>query len=172
MLRDLLFAWGWREANWGAWLAALAPNVAYQELLIQRRPTLPHGTTVIDLALASSGAELAPVLEGHFALLLGIRELLEEIPATRLPLRPYPNIEQEQRFNIENEEIRSIYHGEGLASANERMRQGIHGYYGQSHRNWLESGAPPPPAGWTIVSTPATGPIAPQSEHRPWWKLW
>lgn len=26
LLQDLLFSFGWREANWGAWLSALAPR--------------------------------------------------------------------------------------------------------------------------------------------------
>lgn len=41
LLQYLLFSYSWREANWGAWLAALAPDPAYAAHLEARKPQLP-----------------------------------------------------------------------------------------------------------------------------------
>ncbi|ROR02872.1 hypothetical protein EDF72_2019 [Delftia acidovorans] len=38
LLHDLLFCYGWRESNWGALLAALAPAPEYRAMLEDRRP--------------------------------------------------------------------------------------------------------------------------------------
>ena len=41
LLQDLLFSFTWREAHWGAWLAALAPMPPYAQHILRCRPLLP-----------------------------------------------------------------------------------------------------------------------------------
>lgn len=145
MLKDLLFASGWRVANWGAWLAALAPDPAYVEHLTQRRATLPHGTDVIDLAKASCGAELPSEFEEHFALLTEVRKMLAELPSVRLPMRLHPSEDQQRLSQLEAAVVGRVYHSQGLDAARDQMSKGVLGYYGLSYKEWLKKGAPPAP---------------------------
>ncbi len=68
LLQDYLFSYGWREANWGTWLAALAPSNVYATHLQTRRATLPHGSVVMDLSIASCGAGSAPKVQHNESL--------------------------------------------------------------------------------------------------------
>ena len=175
MLKDLLFAGSWREANWGAWLAALAPNPAYREYLVLRRPSLAHGTRVIDLAMASCGAELPAGLEIHFDLLIKIREMLVELPSLRLPMRRYPDEGQECASQQEAELAREIYRSDGEQALRERLSKGTIGYYGLSYKEWLSRGAPPLPKHAEVSRVVfTTGPPVATSQLTPcpWWKIW
>ncbi|MBC3907157.1 hypothetical protein [Undibacterium umbellatum] len=140
MLDDLLFCAGWRESNWGSWLAALAPQAEYIKLLEKRRPTLPHGTKVIDLALASCGSELRVDLIEHFDLLQDVREMLNTLPPIKLPMRF--SLASEEMFNQEVDAVRATLRAFGLDAANDLGKMGILGYYGQSYKVWFERGAP------------------------------
>lgn len=151
MLKDLLFASSWREANWGAWLAALAPNPAYLEHLELRRPTLPHGTRVIDLAKSSCGGSMPSELQEHLDLLAKIREMLAQLPSIRLPLRLYPNDDQQRLWQMEAQVVARVYRSNGLHLAKDQMLKGFIGYYGQSYKEWLVNGALPAPSTSEVI---------------------
>lgn len=145
LLDDMLFGYGWRAANWGAWLAALAPSAAYRESLALRRETLPHGTEVIDWALIGAGTDPAPAYSEQLMQLVQLRELLGEIPARTTPLRHAPNAAQAAALEQEAEQIRRCYRTQGTEAAIHLSHQGLTGYYNLSHPAWVNQGALPPP---------------------------
>ena len=142
LLSDLLFLASWREANWGAWLAALAPTEKYKQLLLERRETLSHGTDIIDLAAASIEGKVPDRLANHFEALGGVPQMLAEVRPVVVPLRQWPTLAQEAQYNGEVEQIRQAYRRSGLGAALECMRHGMVGYNGESYGSWLSRGAP------------------------------
>lgn len=142
LLSDYLFASSWREANWGAWLAMLSPQHDYRAPLLSKRESLPNGTDIIDLAVASIDGTTPVRLQRHFESSMRLRGLLAEIKPMQVRLRLWPTEAQEAEFNREVELIRAAYRLHGLDAALLQMRQGIVGYYGQSYRTWVERGAP------------------------------
>jgi len=143
MMHDLLLRVGnWRIANWGAWLAALSPQAEYIELLDQTRPHLPYGTDIIDLAKAACGTELPAHLTEHAKLLHDIRQLLSELPKTRLPLRLNINDEIKNQLDAEVERIRFILRTQGEQAALFEKSQCTLGYYQLNYKQWLHRGAP------------------------------
>ncbi|MDQ1832137.1 hypothetical protein [Massilia scottii] len=146
LLCDLLFSFGWREANWGAWLAALAPQPAYAAHLARRRPTLPHGTTVMGLALAACGHEVPQELRDTYALLVEVRETLDQLPAQPARLRRNYSRDQERAIRSENDAVREAYRTGGLDAAKKLLNQGLLRYFGATHQEWLRAGAPDAPA--------------------------
>ena len=173
MVKDLLFAGSWREANWGAWLVALAPNPVYREYLELRRPSLSRGTRVNDLAMASCGAELPAELEMHFDLLTKIREMLAELPSVRRPMRLNPDEVQERAWRQETEAARRVYRSEGEQALRERLSKGVIGYYGLSYKEWLARGAPPLPERAEVTQICAAASSAGKAPAaNPWWKIW
>jgi len=142
LLSDFLFTSSWREANWGAWLAMLSPRHEYRALLRSKRESLPHGTDIIDLAVASVDGGAPERLQRHFESSLRLRDLLSDVQPMQVPLRLWPTEAQEAQFNCEVELIREAYRTHGHDAASHRMRQGIVGYYGESYRTWVGRGAP------------------------------
>lgn len=141
LLHDLLFCYGWRESNWGALLAALAPAPEYRAMLEDRRPSLPYASRIVDLALAACGHPVPEQLVEHQHLLISIRSMLDELPAARIPLRPSLNAAMESQYIREVEHIRNIYRMHGTDAAKKQMTQGAIGYYGMSHKLWVANGA-------------------------------
>jgi hypothetical protein len=137
LLQDLLFSWGWREANWGAWLAALAPSVHYIEYLENAKSMYPHGTIVQALALSSCGAEPASdeAVE-HLQFLTKIRDWLDCLPWCSSPLRLAPSLEMQDAIKSEVEAARSAYQAGGVVAARSVMEQGSLGYYLRDHVAW------------------------------------
>jgi hypothetical protein len=140
LLQDLLFAYGWREANWGAWLAALAPNQEFVAYLAERRPNLLHGTQVIDLALAACGEPLAIDLEKAYADLVEVVFMLKKMPIECLPMRIFPSPEVEKAYNQECEALRAAYRSGGVDLAAEHLGQGLLRHYGLTYKEWLGEG--------------------------------
>ncbi len=137
LLQDLLFSYGWREANWGAWLAALAPRSSYVVHLQRLRPTLPHGTAVIDLAhAASSGEGVAVDLAEHWTLLCEVRDLIAQLPVLVSPLRVGPTVEEEALLKVEMDAVRKAYKKGGEAEARRAMLQQHLSLYFRSHLEW------------------------------------
>lgn len=167
MLDDLLFGGSWREANWGAWLAALAPQKEYIELLERRKPTLTHGQKLINLALASCGKDLPDELTEHFGLLQEVRAMLDELPQVHTPMRLSLNDGNVLRGEIEL--VKKTYKSGRLEEASYFAKQGILGYYLQSYKEWIRLGAPSL-SEW-LQKHPA--PLS-RLRKRPtdWWKIW
>jgi hypothetical protein len=139
LLQDYLFSYGWREANWGAWLAALAPRKVYEAHLQNRRPTLPHGSVAIDLAIASCGEGNAPPeLAEHWTLLCEIRDLVAQLPCVSSPLRLAPTVEEEKMLSAELEFVRSAYRNGGEINAKVAMQQKYLSYYYRGHLEWAK----------------------------------
>jgi hypothetical protein len=139
LLQDYLFSYGWREANWGSWLASLSPNKAYIKHLQNRKPTLPNGSVVIELAIASCGAGSAPAgLTEHWALLSDLRGLTSEIPRIVSPLRLAPTIDEEKMLNTEIESVRDSYKYGSVTSAKAKMQQPYLSYYSRPHLRWAK----------------------------------
>jgi hypothetical protein len=170
MLNDLLFGGSWREANWGAWLAALSPQPEFIALLEKRKPTLPHGTNIVDLALASCGAELPSDLNEYFDLLQKIRIKLEELPHIRTPMRII--LKDEEKFKVEVEAVKSAYRSKGLSAARDIAKQGVLGYYSLNYKEWLKQGAPSLDE-W-LKKQPAPLFVSARESNRlkPWWEIW
>jgi len=141
LLQDLLFAYSWREANWGAWLAALAPDRMFVAYLSERRANLPHGTQVIDLALAACEETVPRDLAEPYADLLEVRLMLQEIPVEPPPMRIAPSSETEIAYTLECDAVRAAYRSGGLAGARQLLEQGLLRYYGLTYREWLMSKA-------------------------------
>jgi hypothetical protein len=134
LLQDYLFSYGWREVNWGAWLAALAPSKRYEEHLQKRRQTHPHGSAVIDLAIASCTWRDAPhELGEQWALLCEIRDLVAQLPHVSSPLRVAPTIEEETALSAEMEALRAAYKSGGELEARAAMQQKHLSYYLRGH---------------------------------------
>lgn len=143
LLQDLLFSWSWREANWGAWLAAIAPQAQYVDHLQRRRPSLPHGTVVADLALAACAeAPGSPELAEHWTLLGQLRSQLEQLPELRSPLRltpPLLNTPQSQRGV---DAVRAAYRRGGVTAAREIFAsEPLWGPYFSDHLAWARDQA-------------------------------
>jgi len=137
LLQDLLFSYGWREANWGAWLAALAPSQRYVRHLSRRRPTLPHGEVIVDLAQAScSGSSVSAHLSEHWALLGEIRDLLAQLPRIVSPLRVGPTLDEETVLMSEVDGVRAAYKAGGEIAARTAMRQRHLSHYFRGHLDW------------------------------------
>lgn len=145
LLCDLLFSYGWQEANWGAWLAALAPHPVYAAHLERRLPTLPHGQPVLRLALAACGQPIPLEHSDAYAMLEEVRETLNRLPAQSPPLRRNPTAEQEQEYNRHSLLIRAAYRSGGFEAAYPLMSHGVMGYYHMSHAEWLAAGTPEAP---------------------------
>jgi hypothetical protein len=140
LLQDYLFSYGWREANWGAWLAALAPSKGYEAHLQNRRPTLPRGSAIVDLAIASCGGREAPhELGEHWALLREIRDLVTLLPRVSSPLRLAPTVEEEKALSAEMEAVRAAYKSGGEIQAREAMQQKHLSYYFRGHLEWAKA---------------------------------
>ncbi len=134
LLKDYLFSYGWREVNWGAWLAALIPSKTYEGHLQRRRQTHPHGSAVIDLAIAScSGRDVPHELGEQWALLCDIRDLVARLPRISSPLRVAPTIEEETALSEEIEAVRSAYRKGGELAAKAAMQQKHLSYYFGGH---------------------------------------
>ncbi|HEX8613763.1 MAG TPA: hypothetical protein VF800_21000 [Telluria sp.] len=146
LLCDLLFSHGWREANWGAWLAALAPQPVYAAHLARCMPTLPYGTTVLQLALGACGEALPQELEACSAVLDEVRETLARLPARPSPLRRHPTHEQLNAMKREHVIVRAAYRAGGYEAAKHLLGQGMTGYFAMTHQQWLAAGAPGAPA--------------------------
>lgn len=148
LLCDLLFSYtyGWREANWAAWLAALAPQPAYAAHLARRLPTLSNGSTLMQLALAACGQAMPQELRKNYATLEEVRETLNRLPACPAPLRRSPTPDHERAFKRERIVIRDAFRTGGLDAAKPMLSQGCVGYYTMSHAEWLAAGAPDAPA--------------------------
>ncbi|MDQ1924782.1 hypothetical protein [Massilia pseudoviolaceinigra] len=146
LLCDLLFSFGWREANWGAWLAALAPQPVYAAHLARRLPTLPHGTTVVGLALAACGQEVQQELSDTYALLVEVRETLDRLPVQPIPVRRNYSRDQECAIRRENDAVRDAYRTGGLDAAKKLLDQGLLRHFKATHQEWLRAGAPDAPA--------------------------
>ena len=171
MVQDLLFTGSWREANWGTWLAAIAPQPEYIELLEKRRLTLPHGTKLIDLAIASCAAELPQHLESHLQLLQSIQEMLNKLPEIKTPMRLW--LHDQKSYASEIETARSLLHNGNIKAGLELTKKGLLGYYGQSYKSWLNSGAPLAPENSKFkASLLPAGTFEKSGTHKPWWKLW
>ncbi|RZI41153.1 hypothetical protein EGT07_18865 [Herbaspirillum sp. HC18] len=145
LLHDLLFAFSWREANWAAWLASLCPQSDWVQFLREKRPSLSHGTEVIDLALASCGEPVSGHLDEQLGSLREIRNMLNELPEHPYLMRLSPTEEQEQQFNAEVEAVRKAYGTGGLTAARPLLQTGLIRYYGMSRREWLKVSAPNAP---------------------------
>ncbi len=140
LLQDLLFSYSWREANWGAWLAALAPNRGYVEHLRRRRPTLPYGAIVVDLASAACGGDqVSTEYAEHWMLLCELRELLGQLPRVVSPLRIGPTIEEEAQMKSEMEVVRAAYRQGGATAARKAMGQKHLSHYLRGHLEWAGS---------------------------------
>ncbi|PTT24030.1 hypothetical protein DBR12_00200 [Acidovorax sp. HMWF029] len=142
LLQDLLFSFGWREANWGAWLSALAPRASYIPHLRSRAESLPHGKEVMSLALAACGEPLTEEIEVQHSLLQDIVTMLNKLPTVNFPMRRTPSLLEETAFNAEVESLRRCYRETGLSQAKEQLGKGLLYYYGMSHTAWLKVGAP------------------------------
>ena len=153
MLNDLLFAGGWKEANWGLWLAALAPKAEYFPLLDIATPSENYSTDILDLAISSCTLKVPPRLTEHFALLQSIREILNEMLELKTPMRVYAN--SNLQFECERSAVLKAYRKGGVTLALPLTKKGIVGYYAQSYVNWIRSGALP----------------APVARNKPWWRL-
>ena len=137
LLQDLLFSWSWREANWGAWLAALAPSGHYIEHLENAKSMYPHGTIVHELALSSCGVEtVSDEAVEHLQFLTKIRDWLDCLPRCSSPLRIAPMPEMQQAINNEVEATRSAYKAGGVTAARRVMENGSLGYYLRDHVAW------------------------------------
>lgn len=146
LLCDLLFWHGWREANWGVWLAALAPRPEYAPHLARALHTLPRAGTLLQLALGACGEALPQELEASSAILDKVRATLDRLPAKPAPLRRSPSPDQERAMRRERLTIRDAYRAGGLDAARPLLRQGLTGYYDMRHAEWLALGAPAAPA--------------------------
>lgn len=139
LLQDLLSCFSWREASWGAWLAALAPSPAYAAHLEVRKPGLPHGSVVIGLALAACGAMAVPAALGRHSELLGtLRAQIEELPRVTSPMRLHPTAEQEMALRVETDLVREAYRRGGRAAAQEALSR-LSSCYRQGHTAWVRS---------------------------------
>ncbi|MEK8031125.1 hypothetical protein AACH06_09895 [Ideonella sp. DXS29W] len=145
LLQDLLFAFSWREANWGAWLAALAPQAAYAPHLRRRRAHLPHGTSVIDLALAGCAGEPVPAeVQDALGLLGRLRQWLQQMPPIHTPLRRAPSADEWAARASEIEQIRQAYRQGGADRALQRWRSGPLAHELVDLGTWVRSGGKPP----------------------------
>lgn len=170
MLNDLLFGGSWREANWGAWLAALAPQEEYIESLERQKQTVKHGTKVVNLALASCGGSLPSDLSEHFDLLSRIRDLLCELPQIRTPMRLVLGDEVPKS---EIAVVKKAYQLDGLTSARHLARKGVLGYYSMSYKEWLTAGAPLLQEWLEKNPAPLFVPLQKENKQpKAWWKLW
>ncbi len=145
LLRDLLFAFGWREAHWGAWLAMLAPAEEYRALLLARRDSLSHGADIVDLAVAAIDGCPPDHLAEHFEAGSRMRQLLAEMPKAGRPLRRDPDEPVERQFRNDLEEIRGVYRAQGADAALACLLSSPARYYMQSYRLWVKGGAGPGP---------------------------
>lgn len=147
-LCDLLFCYSWREANWGAWLAALAPRPAYLPHLARRvaAPGERDGSKVFQLALAACGNPLPQELSDLYAVLEEVRETLDRLPSRPAPLRRDATRDQERAFNRERLVLLDAFRSGGVEAAKNLLTQGIIGYFGMSYPAWLAAGAPDAPA--------------------------
>ncbi|RQP26423.1 hypothetical protein [Piscinibacter terrae] len=152
LLQDLLFSYSWREANWGAWLALLAPRSSFVDHLEERRPTLSHGAHVMELALAACGDRRVPdtlVQQARWA--SEIRGLLELMPRAFSPMRLNPSQEQEVAMSGSVEDVRAAFRQGGLQQAKLVLKQGPWSDYVLTPAEWLAKAAgatvgPPMPA--------------------------
>lgn len=142
LLQDLLFSFSWREANWGAWLSALAPRASYLPYLQQRAASLPYGTKVINLALAACGDPLNKEVEVHYPLMQDVVGMLNKLPVIKCPMRRSLTEEEQTEFNSGVERIREMYRAGGIAAAKLYIKMSPLNYYLMSHDDWLKAGAP------------------------------
>ncbi|MFB9242870.1 hypothetical protein IV454_20640 [Massilia antarctica] len=103
----------------------------------------PHYHTVDALYLLDT---LAQELEASSAVLDEVRKTLERLPAQPAPLRRSLSRDQERAFNRERLAILDAYRADGLEAARPLINQGITGYDGMTHGQWLVAGAPAAPA--------------------------
>ncbi len=158
LLQDLLFSFGWREANWGAWLAALAPLERYVVHLQRRRPALPHGSVVIDLALAACAAGKVPgELAEHWSLLCRLRGQVEQLPRVVSPLRTGLTIDDEAALQAEVSAVRAAYRQDGEAGARRALaKQQRLSHVHRSHLDWARVAGFPRVAEHLGASPPGT----------------
>jgi hypothetical protein len=133
LLQDLLFSFSWREANWGAWLCALSPKDSYIPHLRSRAESLPHGKTIMFLALAACGEPLKKEIEVQYSLLQEIVVMLNKMPEINLPMRMNLSVQEEIAFNAEVESLRHCYRDRGLAYARRQLEKGLLSYYGMPY---------------------------------------
>lgn len=143
LLEDLLFSFSWREANWGAWLAMLGPQVGFADLILKKQAEMPDSQLIIALAFAANGGEIAPALTKLHQRAENLRQLMQLMPSQRLPLRPNFTLRQDELANQEIKQIRGVFRQYGFDKARARMQEGLVGYFMLSHREWLARGAPP-----------------------------
>ena len=135
LLRDLLQA-TWREANWGAWLALLAPRPEYEALLLEIRGRHPYGQDILELAIAAhSGVVPAHLGEQHSSA-LRVRTMVESLQRQPRALRKNPGPSQQDAYQAELDAVRAAYRSGGAASALPLTRKGLLGYYGEDYWAW------------------------------------
>jgi hypothetical protein len=140
LLQDLLFSYNWRQAHWGAWLAALCPDHRYAAHLETRRNTLPYGTTITTLAIrACRGTPVEDALSEHWRLLQCVRALLDQLPELKRPLRKSPTEEEQRILDAQFVAIRSAYGRGDHASVEAALRHPLLRHFLQSHLEWVRS---------------------------------
>lgn len=141
LLQDLLFSFSWREANWGAWLAALQPRSAYAKHIRRRRPQLPYGQEVTGLALAACGAaNLTAGQAEQWELLQQLRTHLALLPPLISPMRFSPTVEQEAAMRADVDAVRQAYRQGGAFAARQVLDQTPFRHWLQDHVAWARSG--------------------------------
>jgi hypothetical protein len=145
LLQDLLFSYNWRQANWGAWLAALCPDERYAIHLETRRGTLPHGTTITSLAIAACrGTSVPDELSSHDALLQSIRGLLAQLPELKSPLRRNPTEAEQEVLDVTFAAVRAAYRRGDRAEVDALLRHPLLRHFLLSHRDWVRTRLPSP----------------------------
>lgn len=176
IVKDLLFNHGWRGANYGALLVLLAPKPEYLPLLVDAASRWKYAGPAIELGMVACGgfSPLAPDLQKFHARCISIREMLDELPFVRLPLRPLLTEFMYRELRKEREAIRALYRTQGLEAASAAMKTGLVGYIGLRHLEWIKLGCPAPP-----VADPERVVSRESETHRPltrlrkWsWRFW
>lgn len=176
IVKDLLLNHGWRGANYGALLVLLAPKHEYLSLLVDAASRWKYADRGIELAMVACGgfSPLAPDLQKFHARCVSIREMLEELPFVRLPLRPPLTEFMYRELRKELEAITVLYRTEGLEAARKAMQTGLVGYIGLRHLEWVKLGCPSPPVVDPERSVSPESEIhAPPPRLRKWsWRFW
>jgi regulator of replication initiation timing len=142
LLRDLLFWLSWREANWGAWLAMLAPRPEYFWIVANQGTVHPEGKDLRDLTLSMMTGQVPDHLKEHHALALELRKMIEPLPSQPRRLRENLKESQDKSYRAELDAVRKAYREGGLEKALPLTRQGLLGHFGQDYWAWSAKSEP------------------------------
>ena len=131
---------GWRGVVWAGFLAVLDPRPSFEAPLEAIRERVPHNQWLVDAALAEIRGEApAPAQRLFVEYVVGLRELLFEVPRMVVPLRRTPTPEQSEQIEREREAVRRAYHQEGPTAARALLPGTLLQTYLLDYPEWIQA---------------------------------